>query len=204
MSLKVPSLERLTAELAKLPGIGVKTAERLALSLVKKDISEIQALREALLDIKEKIKECPSCYAYTESEGLCAFCSDEERQNKKLICIVKNPTDIAKIESSGAFKGLYHVLHGTIAPLEGIGPEDIKLNDFVERLQKLSEEGPVEVVVALDADIEGDTTSLYIKEILKDKNVEVTRLAHGVPIGSFIDFIDDRTLSRALENRIKL
>lgn len=203
MSLKVPSLDRLSQELAKLPGIGQKTAQRLAMSIVKKEGSEIENLRESLLAVKEKIKICSSCFSYTENLEVCDFCTDTRRHDTGLFCVVKNPTDIAKIEESGAFRGLYHVLHGCIAPLDGIGPEDIKIDELMARLQKITDK-EVEVIVALDADIEGDTTSLYLKEVLSQENIKVTRLAHGVPIGSFIDFIDQRTLSRALENRIKL
>lgn len=203
MSLKVPSLDRLSQELAKLPGIGQKTAQRLAMSIIKKEGVEIENLRESLLAVKEKIKVCSSCFCYTENLEECDFCTDTRRQDTGLFCVVKSPTDIAKIEESGVFRGLYHVLHGCIAPLDGVGPDDIKINELIERLQKIKNK-EIEVIIALDADIEGDTTSLYLKEVLSQENVKVTRLAHGVPIGSFIDFIDQRTLSRALENRIKL
>jgi len=205
MSLKVPSIDRLAHELSKLPGIGAKTAQRLALGIIKKNEREVESLREALQDVKEKIRECDNCFCYTENPKECDFCLNAERVASPILCIVKNPTDIAKIESAGVFKGCYHVLHGCIAPLDGVGPEDLTLTELVTRVATLSKEGALtEVVVALDADMEGDTTSLYIKEILDGYDVQVTRLAHGVPMGSYIDFVDQRTLGRALENRVKL
>lgn len=205
MSLKVPSIDRLAHELSKLPGIGAKTAQRLALSIIKKNESEVESLREALQDVKEKIRECDNCFCYTENPEKCDFCLNPERAQSSILCVVKNPTDIAKVESAGVFKGSYHVLHGCIAPLDGVGPEDLTLTELVARLSERSSEDTIEVVLALDADMEGDTTSLYIKEILKDlEHVKVTRLAHGVPMGSYIDFVDQRTLGRALENRVKL
>ena len=204
--LKVPSLDRLSHELSKLPGIGAKTAERLALSIIKKPIDEVELFREALIDVKTLIKECSSCYSYTEDDALCSFCSDDQRQKHPLICVVKSPTDIGKVESSGAFKGTYHVLHGCIAPLDGVGPEDIKLEELVQRIKtRRNSEHPVqEVIVALDADLEGETTSLYLKERLEEEGVQTSRLAHGVPMGSYMDFVDQRTLGKALENRIKI
>jgi len=204
--LKVPSLDRLSHELSKLPGIGAKTADRLALSIIKKSIDEVELFRDALIDVKTLIKECTNCYSYTEDDDLCSFCSEQERQNHNLVCVVKSPTDIGKIESSGAFKGTYHVLHGCIAPLDGVGPEDLKLEELVQRIKrrKATDSPITEVIVALDADLEGDTTSLYLKERLEDEGVQTSRLAHGVPMGSYMDFVDQRTLGKALENRIKI
>lgn len=205
-ALNVPSIDRLIHELSKLPGIGTKTAERLALSIVKRSTEDVESFSGALLDVKALIKECPECYCYTENTGVCSFCENEERRLSPYICVVKNPTDIAKIESSGVFKGSYHVLHGCIAPLDGVGPEDVKISELLNRVRRRHEESnPVEeIIVALDADLEGDTTALYLKETLKDHSVPVSRLAHGVPMGSYIDYVDQRTLGKALENRIKL
>lgn len=204
MSLKVPSLDLLAHELSKLPGIGAKTAYRLALSILKKKESDIDSLRGALKAVKENVKLCKSCYSYTENLEICGFCDDDERVNSPLLCVVKSPSDISKIESSGVFKGLYHVLHGTISPLDGIGPQDIKISELVQRVKKLKNSGLNEIVIALDANIEGDTTTLYLKEIIEDEGIKVSRLAHGVPLGSYIDFVDQRTVGRALENRIKI
>lgn len=204
--LKVPSLDRLSHELSKLPGIGAKTADRLALSIIKKSMDEVELFREALMDVKTLIKECTNCYSYTEDDDLCSFCSEDQRQMHPLVCVVKSPTDIGKIESSGVFKGTYHVLHGCIAPLDGIGPEDLKLEELVQRIRKRKDtENPIsEVIVALDADLEGETTALYLKERLEEEGVQTSRLAHGVPMGSYMDFVDQRTLGKALENRIKI
>ena len=204
--LKVPSLDRLTHELSKLPGIGAKTAERLALSIIKKSVDEVELFREALMDVKTLIKECTECYSYTEEDGLCSFCSEQERQTHPMICVVKSPTDIGKIESSGAFRGTYHVLHGCIAPLDGVGPEDIKIEELVQRIKRRSTGNHLvqEVIVALDSNLEGDTTALYLKERLEEEGVQTSRLAHGVPMGSYMDYVDQRTLGKALENRIKI
>jgi len=195
---KVPSLERLVEELAKLPGVGPKTAQRLAYFILRSPESYALALREALQSVKENVVECASCFSYTEDEQ-CYFCADQNRRND-ILCVVEDPSDISRIESSGVFRGRYHVLHGAISPLDGIGPEDIRLAPLLERLK-----GPVgEVILALDADLEGDTTVLYIAKQLQGRNIKVTRIAHGIPIGGDIDFIDHRTLGRALENRIEV
>lgn len=198
MIAKVPSLERLISELAKLPGVGQKTAQRLAYHVLRSPKSYSQALREALVGVEDNVKECPLCYSYTE-DPLCYFCADATRRND-VICVVENPSDIARIESSGAFRGRYHVLHGSISPLDGIGPEDIRLAPLMERLQT----GVTELILALDADLEGDTTVLYIAKQLQGRDIKVTRIAHGIPFGGDLDFIDHRTLGRALENRIEV
>lgn len=199
MIQNVPSLDRLVSELAKLPGVGPKTAQRLAYHILKSAPEYNDALREALADVKEMVRECPQCFSYTEEEGLCHLCKDSSRRDD-LICVVEDPADIARIDSSGAFRGRYHVLHGAISPLEGISPQDIRLAPLFQRL----ESGVKEVILALDADLEGDTTVLYIAKQLRDKDIRVTRIAHGIPIGGDIDYIDHRTLGRALENRIEL
>jgi recombination protein RecR len=197
MIAKVPSLERLVEELAKLPGVGPKTAQRLAYFILRTPATYSQGLREALEQVELNVKECPSCFSYTEDD-LCYFCADTQRRND-LICVVEDPSDIARIESSGAFRGRYHVLHGSISPLDGIGPEDIRLAPLMERLTEVKE-----LILALDADLEGDTTVLYIAKQLQGRDIKVTRIAHGIPFGGDIDFIDHRTLGRALENRIEV
>lgn len=203
MSLKVPSLQKLIAELSKLPGVGSKSAQRMAMSFLKFPKEDVDSLREALKDIKEKIKLCSECYAYTESE-LCYFCSEDSR-SKHYICVVEDPADIDRIESSGVFKGRYHVLHGAIAPLEGVGPENLKINELFYRIQNLEDQGvsDLEVILALDADLEGDTTALYLSKELAKKGIQVSKIAQGVPMGGDLDFVDQRTLGRALENRIR-
>ena len=205
MIAHVPSLDKLVHELSKLPGIGPKTAQRLAYFLLKSKSEYVNALKYALQGVKERVQECNRCFSYTESEDLCHFCLDPHRTNASL-CVVEDPSDILRIESSGAFKGRYHVLQGTLSPLEGIGPDDIKIAPLLERI-RLSQgtDTPVtEVILALDADLEGDTTVLYLAKILREMKIATSRIAHGVPIGGDIDYIDYRTLGRAIENRVQL
>lgn len=202
----VPSFEKLVAELSKLPGIGQKTAGRLAYFILKEPIEYTNELRLALQQVKSNIKECPLCFSYTEETELCRLCASPHRDNS-LICVVEEPSDISRIESSGAFHGRYHVLHGAISPLDGISPKDIRIAPLLERIDDgIHGSSPLikEVIFALDADLEGDTTVLYLAKILKDKRVQSSRIAHGVPIGGDIDFIDHRTLERALENRVQV
>lgn len=196
----VPSLERLVNELAKLPGVGPKTAQRLAYYILKSPKTYNDNLRLALEKVKEAVHECPQCFAFTENDGLCHYCNDPARSIETL-CVVEDPADIARIDSSGAFRGRYHVLHGALSPMERIGPKDIRLTPLFERLENgLTKE----LILALDADLEGDTTVLYIAKQLQGKNIKVSRIAHGIPIGGDIDYIDHRTLGRALENRIEI
>jgi recombination protein RecR len=200
MILHVPSLERLVNELSKLPGIGPKTAQRLAYHVLRSPIAYNDALRAALEKVKEAVRECPRCFSFTENENLCHYCEDPKRLNN-VICVVEDPADIARMDSSGSFRGRYHVLHGAISPLDGILPKDIRIEPLLERIKVESIE---EVILALDSDLEGDTTVLYIAKQLQGQNVKVSRLAHGIPIGGDIDYIDHRTLGRALENRVVL
>lgn len=205
MLQKIPSLNQLVHELSRLPGIGPKTAARLAYHLLRAPDDNVQALRDALQAVKQNIRECTECFAFTEEEDVCHFCKDMMRTQDS-ICVVEDPADIERIESSGVFRGRYHVLHGAISPLDGIGPGDLKIQALLDRL----EPGPdgelrvTEVILALDADLEGDTTVLYLAKILKDMNIKTSRIAHGVPIGGDIDYIDYRTLGRAIENRVQV
>lgn len=206
MLQKIPSLNQLVHELSRLPGIGPKTAQRLAYHILRSPNDFVQSLRDALKGVKERIHDCPMCYSFTEEDSLCHFCSDPMRSNGTL-CVVEDPADIERIESSGVFRGRYHVLHGAISPLDGIGPQDLKIQALLDRITPESsvEEVPVtEVILALDADLEGDTTVLYLAKILKDMNIKTSRIAHGVPIGGDIDYIDYRTLGRAIENRVQV
>ena len=206
MVAHVPSLEALVHELSKLPGVGPKSAQRLAYHLLKSRPDTVAALRRALQDVKEKVRECSQCFSYTENTGFCQFCLDTRRL-PDVLCVVEDPSDIIRIESSGAFKGRYHVLQGAISPLEGIGPEDLKIQQLFNRIRMSQQgEGPAikEVILALDADLEGDTTVLYLAKMLKEMGVAITRIAHGVPIGGDIDYIDFRTLGRAIENRVQV
>jgi recombination protein RecR len=199
--LHISALEKLVHELSRLPGIGPKTAQRLAYYILRSPSEYTVRLSEALHRVQAEVHSCPQCFNYTDVD-LCKYCADPHRSNDS-ICVVEEPADILRIESSGAFRGRYHVLHGTISPLEGIGPQDLKIPELI---QKLNAEGsPVrEVIFALDADLEGDTTVLYLTKQLSQRGLRLCRIAHGVPIGSDIDYIDDRTMGRALENRVEL
>ena len=203
--LHIPALEKLVHELSRLPGVGPKTAQRLAYYILKSKDAYPERLSEALLRVQTEVHSCPECFNYTDRD-LCKFCEDPHRISD-IICLVEEPSDISRIESSGAFRGRYHVLHGVISPLEGINAKDLKIAELMTKIQKgINDEGPAikEVILALDADLEGDTTALYLAKTLQGKGVKLSRIAHGIPIGSDIDFIDDRTMGRALENRIEL
>lgn len=205
--LHIPSLEKLIHELSQLPGVGPKTAQRLTHFILKKPQLS-KNLREALLLVEDNIRFCSMCFSYTDdSSGFCHYCTNNKR-NDQMICVVEEPENISQIEASGAFDGRFHVLHGSISPLEGLAPEDLKIQELIERIDQLLEKQPqskVEVILALDSDLEGDTTMLYLAKVLGQKqNVQISRLAQGVPIGSHLDYVDHRTLSRALENRVTL
>lgn len=202
--LRIPSLEKLVHELNRLPGVGPKTAQRLAYHILKTP-GLSQNIRRTLEVVEEKVHLCSQCFAFTDNEEFCSICLDSRRHTEN-ICVVEEPSDIDRIESSGVFRGRYHVLHGTISPLEGIGPSDLKIEELFRRIEQVKEKSePItEVILALDPDLEGDTTVLYLAQILHERNIRVSRIAHGVPIGSDIDYIDDRTLGRALENRVEL
>ncbi len=196
--LKIASLEKLIHELNRLPGIGPKTAQRLAYFILKSPENYTQELSLALTDIKARVHQCRECFNYTDQE-ICYYCQDPHRSDESL-CVVEEPSDVDRIESSGAYRGRYHILHGSLSPLEGIGPKELRLSELFDRIHE-----PIrEVILALDADLEGDTTVLYIAKHLQGKGIKISRIAHGIPIGSDIDFIDDRTMSKALENRVGL
>lgn len=203
--LKIGSLEKLIHELNRLPGIGPKTAQRLAYFILRHPDFSAQ-LQAALHQVIESVHLCPQCFSYTDAEDLCRYCTDTGRRDD-LLCLVEEPSDIARVESSGAFRGRYHVLHGAISPLDNIAPQDLKIRELMERIDAgLAGTKPKinEVILALDPDLEGDTTVLYLAKALAPKDLKVTRIASGVPIGSDIDYVDDRTLGRALENRVEL
>lgn len=202
--LHISALEKLVHELTKLPGIGPKTAQRLAYYILKSREQYSADLSEALQRVQSEVHECPNCFNYTDS-NVCRFCSDPHRQDD-VLCVVEEPSDVMRIESSGAFRGRYHVLHGALSPLDGVTPDDLKIKDLLNRLKvKETSANPIrEIIMVLDADLEGDTTVLYLTKILQNTGIKLSRIAHGVPIGGDIDFIDDRTMSRALENRVEL
>lgn len=190
------SFERLTAALKRLPGVGPKQAERFALHLLRAPRAETENLVEALREAKAAMRLCARCGDFTDRE-VCRLCSDPAR-DAGLICVVEEPQDAAAIERSRSFKGHYHVLHGALSPLDGVGPERIKARELLERVRA---GGVREVVLATDPDTEGEATALYLAEALHALGVKVTRIAHGVPLGGDLDYLDERTLSHALSGR---
>ena len=191
------SANRLIDELSRLPGVGRKTARRLAFHFLSSDAELSHSLSTALLNIKQKIKNCSSCHGITE-EDPCKICIDEKR-NSSLICVVENAYDIFVFEKTNSFSGKYHVLGGALSPLDGIGPEDLNIDTLLERVV----EG-MEVIIATNPSVEGETTALYLSNILGKKDVSVTKLARGVPVGSDLEYIDEATLIRAMEGRVSV
>ena len=191
------SVERLISEFAKFPGIGKKTAQRMAFHVLMSNNEHSAHLAQAVMDVKTKILLCSACGGITEDDP-CHICSDPKR-DKNLICIVEDPADIYAFERMGIFRGLYHVLGGVISPLDGIGPDSLTIDRLLTRIQ----EG-MEIILATNASIEGDTTALYLGKILNEKGVEVTRLARGIPVGGELEYIDEATLQRAIEGRTQL
>jgi recombination protein RecR len=186
----------LTAALSKLPGIGPRSAERIALFIVQSDKSAAQALANALLQAREKISLCTICGGLTERQP-CAFCGDPRRDHST-VCVVERPVDIFSIEKSGAFRGTYHALGGKISPLNGVEPEDLRITQLEQRC---AAEGIKEVIIALPSDVEGDATSFYLNKLFAARGLRMTRIAHGLPVGSGLEFADELTLGRALEGR---
>lgn len=192
-------LNELLAALGKLPGIGPRSAERIALHLVQSEASSVRHLAEALINARERIRACPVCGGLTEQIP-CAICADS-RRDASLLCLVERPVDIISVERSGTFRGKFHVLGGKISPLNGVQPEDLRIAELEKRL---GSEPVKEVILALGTDVEGDATSFYLAKRLAAANVKVTRIAHGLPAGSGLEFADDLTLSHALEGRREL
>ena len=189
-------IDHLIEALTRLPGIGKKTASRLAFHILRSSSSEAQELARAILDVKEKIRLCSICFNLTD-EDPCRICQDEHRSTE-ILCVVEGPNDLIAIENTGTFNGRYHVLHGTISPLEGIGPDDLKIKELLGRLQK---ERISEVILATNPTVEGGTTALYLTDLIKPLGIKVTRIAYGIPMGSEIEYSDGMTLSKALEGR---
>jgi recombination protein RecR len=186
----------LTAALGKLPGIGPRSAERIAIHLVQADAPEARQLAQSILHARERIRLCSKCGALTEADP-CAVCSDP-RRDASVVCVVERPMDVLSLEKANSFHGKYHVLGGKISPLNGVEPEDLRIGQLEDRLGR---EPIREVIIALPTDVEGDATSFYLAKQLAGKNVKVTRIAHGLPAGSGLDFADELTLTRALEGR---
>ncbi len=195
----IPSFARLVAELAKFPGIGPKTATRLAFHVLRQSEPEAEALAEAIRDLKQKTHFCSRCFHITEADP-CPLCSDPGRDDT-LLCVVEQPQDLLAIERSRSFRGRYHVLHGCLSPLDGVGPEDLKIAELLERLKG----GEVrEVVVATNFSVEGEATALYLARLVQPLGIRVSRLAHGIPMGSDLEYVDEATVNRAIEGRREL
>ena len=198
----IACLDKLIYEISRLPGIGPKSAQRM-IQYILKNPRYSKEFRQALKMVEENIELCQTCFNYTEKiKGHCTICLNPHR-NQKLLCVVEQPEDLLQIESAGVYKGLYHVLHGSISPLDGITPEKLKIDELIQRIQK-NKALITEVIFAVDSDLEGDTTILYINQKLSEQKIKITRLAQGIPIGSNIDYIDDRTLQRALSHRVEI
>lgn len=193
------SVERLIHEFARLPGIGPKTASRLAFFLLRADDEQSSSLAAALQDLKGSTQHCSRCWNITESDP-CLICSALDRDGS-IICVVEEPLDVVAIERSRSYTGLYHVLHGVISPLEGVGPDDLKIEELMKRIER---SGFKEIIIATNATLEGDTTALYIRKRLAPYSIKVTRLARGLPVGGDLEYTDDITLSSALEGRQEL
>ena len=190
---------RLIEELHRLPGIGPKSAQRLAYYILRATQEEAQALAESILEVKEKIKLCSVCQNTTDVEP-CLTCSDDVR-DRSIICVVEEPLDILAIERTRGHRGMYHVLHGCISPMEGVGPEQLKIRELLERLR---DGAVIEVIMAMNPNLEGEATTMYVSRLLQPLGVKVTRLARGLPMGGDLEYADDLTLARALENRQEL
>jgi len=196
MGFVAEPIARLIEELNKLPGIGPKSAQRLAYHLLRSSGEEAKALTEAILTLKEKIKLCSLCFNNTDCDP-CRICQDRERDHSK-ICVVEKPSDIFPLEHTGKYDGVYHVLHGTINPTQGVGPEELKMKELLARLK----DGSVtEVIVATNPNVESETMAMYLQRIIAPVGIRVTRLARGLPFGAELEYADDLTLGQALENR---
>jgi len=190
------SMSKLIFALKKMPGVGPKSAERMAFHILRLPHSEAKSLAYSILKVKESIKFCKTCGNLSE-EDLCSIC-DNPLRDKSIICVVEQPTDIISIEKSGAFKGLYHVLGGSLSPLDGVGPENLRMKELLGRARTQKAE---EIIVATDSDSEGETTALYVARLLKKEKIKVTRIAYGLPMGSNLEYADQLTLAKALKGR---
>ncbi|MCH8485843.1 MAG: recombination mediator RecR [Candidatus Cyclonatronum sp.] len=198
MHLTSETLERAIEHLSKLPGVGRKSAQRLAMHLVKQEKDGVLQLAQALIDLKEKIRYCSNCFTITDNDP-CPICRSAKRQ-RSVLCVVEDSRDVYVIEKTNEFKGGYHVLGGVISPLDDVGPDDIRIKELIARVNSSSE--PVtEVILALNPDAEGEATSFYIHKMLSPFGVKVTRIAHGIPMGTELEFIDEATLSKAFIGR---
>jgi recombination protein RecR len=192
------ALQQLIEEFARLPGVGRKTAQRLALYMLKQPREDAVRMARALVNVKDRIRYCSVCANITEQDP-CSICSSPKR-DRSVICVVEEPNDVLALEKTSEFRGLYHVLGGSLSPLDGIGPEELKVKELLSRVT----EGVLEVILAMNPNVEGEATTIYLSRLLKPLGVKVTRIARGLPVGGDLVFADEATLSRALEGRITL
>ncbi len=193
MEVFIEPIGRLMNEFSKLPGVGKKTAQRYAYRVINMSGSEARAFADAIVDVKRKVRYCKICGNFTENE-VCEIC---EKRERSVICVVKEPKDVIALEKLHEFKGVYHVLHGVIDPMNGVSPNDIRIKELLARVN----EGVNEVIMATNPDVEGEATAMYVAKLLKPLGIKVTRLAHGIPIGSELEYADEVTLARALLDR---
>ena len=194
----IESLSQLIEQFRSLPGIGAKSATRLAYHILKMDKANVEKLSKIILTAKETIGYCSVCFNLTDKDP-CYICSSEDRDST-ILCVVEDPRDVAAMERTREYKGLYHILHGSLSPLEGIGPNELKIKELLERIN----DNILEVIIATNPDVEGEATSMYLSRLLKPLGIRVTRIAHGLPMGSDLEFADEVTLLKALENRVEL
>lgn len=191
-------ISRLIEELSSLPGIGSKSAQRLAFHILNMPVEHVEKISSAILEARKKVRYCQSCYTLTDDE-LCPICKNTKRDHKTIM-VVEDTRDLAAYEKTNKYDGVYHVLHGAISPMLGIGPGDIKLKELMQRLQ----EEVNEVIIATNSSLEGETTAMYISKLIKPTGIKVSRIASGVPVGGDLEYIDEMTLLRALEGRVEL
>ena len=196
MARMIRPLANLYEQLRRLPGVGSKTAMRLTYHIIDMSADDVQQFAQALTNAKQQIHYCKQCFNITDAE-VCEICGDASRDHYT-VCVVEQPQDIAAMERSHGYKGLYHVLHGVLSPLDGIGPDDLRIRELFQRLQR---ESVTEVILATNSDVEGEATATYLAQLLKPAGITVSRIAHGLPVGGELEYADEITLSRALENR---
>ncbi len=192
------TLEQLIEEFSQLPGVGRKSAQRMAMYILKLPIDEVRRMAQTLTDVKEKIQYCSTCWNFTEKSP-CRICSNTKRE-RTIICVVEEPNDVLAIEKTNEFQGLYHVLGGSLSPLDGIGPEELKTKELLSRIDN----SITEVILALNPNVEGEATTIYLSRLLKPLGMKITRLARGIPVGSDLEYADELTLTRALEGRVEV
>ena len=197
MKYSSEAVERAIHELSKLPGVGRKSAQRHVFYLLKTSQDEVEALAQALVDLKTKVRHCSICFNITEND-LCNICTNEDR-DKTTICIVEEANDVVALERTFEYKGLYHVLGGVLSPLDGVGPDDLRIKELMTRLDNINE-----IIIATNPNTEGEATAIYLSKLIKPFNIKLTRIARGIPVGADLEYADEVTLSRALEGRVTL